>query len=685
MRRPVALTLVTLAALAACGPSRTGELEPRYVAVHNAMAAMGMAQVGPIQRGSLAEGRETRVPLDLGAQCTTVVVLGGPGVRDVDAVLLDPDDKPVTHDTTRDAQAAIRTCPEKPAKYTLVVKMAQGSGEFVTATWAGAAGAAPATAPATSSTAIATGAGTCESPIPLAAGTVTGNTRRGESEHAGSCVSSSSSEIVYELDLARRARVSLDVDATYDSVLYLRRDACADEENEIACNDDAGGPSKRSSNNRSSRVDEVLDPGKYFVFVDGYGTEAGSYRLKADVADVPALADACRQARPLGGGKVSAQLTGAFDNAHASCGDDAKGPDVIHRLDVPARSRVRITSSSTEFSPVVHVRRQCTDDKSEVGCSSTGATANDATFVGVVDPGAYTVFADATDKDARGRFALEAETAPENGSGAPADTCADAVGLQPNEKRVEGDTFRARDDVGGRCTGQGAPDVLYRFELARRSRVSAHFVAQEGSHVFVLSSRCGDRASELACSANIDETLGPGIYSLAVDGAQQEGLGRFAFAFATRDVAAQEAACKAPPLLAPGQKVSGTTAGSGDRFSTTCGGREDAQASPDRVYRIELKARARIQLLLETPGFDGVLALRKSCIDPPRVRAPRSAEVTCNNDFQDSRHSRIDSTLEPGTYFVVVDGHQTKNEGAYTLEYKLMGEATPPRPPPIKK
>lgn len=684
MRWPVALTLVTFAAVAACGPSRTGELEPRYVAVHNAMAAMGLAQVGPIQRGSLAEGRETRLPLDLGAQCTTIVTLGGAGVRDVEVTLLDAEDKPVAHDTTRDPQAALRTCPEKPAKYTLVVKMAQGSGDFVTATWAGGPAGATA-APSGTAAATASGAGTCESPIVLSAGTVNGNTRRGESEHAGSCVSSSSSEIVYELDVARRQRVSIEVDATFDSVLYLRREACADEENEIACNDDAGGSSKRSSNNRSSRIDEVLDPGKYFVFVDGYGSEAGSYRLVTDVADVPSLADACRLPRPLGPAKTTAQLSGAFDNAHASCGDDAKGPDVIHRLDVPARSRVRITSSSTEFSPVVHVRKQCTDDKSEVGCSSTGAATNDATFVGVLDPGSYTVFADATDKDARGRFTIEADTAPENGSGVPADGCADAQPLQLVEKRIDGDTFRARDDVGGKCTGQGTPDVLYRFELARRSRVSAHFLAQEGSHVFVLSSRCGDRASELACAANVDETLGPGIYSLAVDGAAQEGLGRFAFAFSAKDVAAQEAACKAPPLLAPGQKISGTTIGSGDRFATTCGGREDAQASPDRVYRIELKPRARIQLSLETPGFDGVLALRKSCLDPPRVRAPRSAEVTCNNDFQDSRHSRIETTLEPGTYFVVVDGHQSKNEGAFTLEYKLIGDGTAMKPARIKK
>jgi hypothetical protein len=228
------------------------------------------------------------------------------------------------------------------------------------------------------------------------------------------------------------------------------------------------------------------------------------------------------------------------------------------------------------------------------------------------------------------------------------------------------------------------PDVVYRFELQKRSRVTAHFLSQEGAHVFVLAKTCGDRGSEIACSANIDEMLAPGIHSLAVDGSGEEGLGRYAFTFAARDVSAQENACKAPPLIAPGSKTTGTTAAAGDKFMATCAGREDAQASADRVFRFDLKQRTRIQLLLSTPTHDGVLVLRKSCVDPPRQRAPRAAEITCNNGFQDNRHSRIESTLEPGTYFVIVEGQGAKNEGPFTLEYKHLAGATPPKPPPPK-
>ena len=381
--RRLAVSLVALApALSvACNATRTGELEPRYVAVHNTLAAMGLAQIGPIQQGSLAEGRETRLRLDLGAQCTTIVVIGSPGARDVDVALLDADDKPIAHDTTKEPQATVRTCPEAAGRYTLVVKMSAGAGEFMAATWTGGTGGS-APSGGTSPSALANlGAGTCESPLPLAPGPSAGNTRRGESETTGGCASSESKELVYKLDVARRQRVSIEVDPQFDSVLYVRKDDCGDAEAEIACNDDAtAGSGKRGASSRGSRIDEVLDPGTYYVFVDGYGAESGPFRMNVQVADVPTLAEACRQPRPLGPAKISGTLTGSFDHAHASCGADAKGPDAIHRLDIAARGRVRITEHSADFTPVLHVRKQCGDEHSEVLCADSALKSDEATW-----------------------------------------------------------------------------------------------------------------------------------------------------------------------------------------------------------------------------------------------------------------------------------------------------------------
>jgi hypothetical protein len=67
-------------------------------------------------------------------------------------------------------------------------------------------------------------------------------------------------------------------------------------------------------------------------------------------------------------------------------------------------------------------------------------------------------------------------------------------------------------------------------------------------------------------------------------------------------------------------------------------------------------------------GWDGVLALRRACLDPTGSSGPHAAEVACNNDAEDSQHSRITTTIDPGTYFVVVDGFRS-TEGSYTLSY----------------
>src|ERR1700704_4024085 len=91
MTTPRTLAVCAGLALLACASTRGGggTLEPRFVAVHNALAALGLAQVGPIHEGVLAEGREARIGLDLAAGCTTIAAVGGEGVRDVDATLLD--------------------------------------------------------------------------------------------------------------------------------------------------------------------------------------------------------------------------------------------------------------------------------------------------------------------------------------------------------------------------------------------------------------------------------------------------------------------------------------------------------------------------------------------------------------------------------------------------------------------
>jgi hypothetical protein len=506
------------------------------------------------------------------------------------------------------------------------------------------------------------GAGTCESPIVLTPGTVNGTTARGESENEGSCGRSDSKEIVYRFEVTERQRVTFDVHPRFDAVLYVRKDECGETSSEVGCNDDA-------PNQDRSKLDLVMEPGTYFVFVDGYNHEAGQFRMTVTTSEVPSTQDVCRRARPLlASVPITGQTQGSFDHANTSCGNGGKGVDTPYKLDLSARSRVRVTHHSDDFGPVVHIRRACADEQSEIACADTGLGSEEATFNGVLDPGSYGVFADAKDADGSGKYTIQAETAPEQGGGAPGDGCGDAVLISAGERVVNGDTFAARDDVAGKCGGAGAADVIYRLELPRRSRVSVKMDDDETQHLFMLTRTCGDKSGEIACGRTLDETVAPGVYFLAVDGAGAQSFGKFVMDVGVVDVGAQETACRAPPLLVDGQTLNGSTQGAGDKFRPSCAGRDDGLGSPDRMYKIVLPARARVRLSLKTPTWDGVLALRRSCLDG----GPRSSEIACNNDSDDGHHSKIETTLDAGTYYVLVDGYGAGKEGPFSLEYRVI-------------
>jgi len=656
-------------ALAACSATRdvgSGALDPRFVAVHNALAAMGLAEVGPIHEGSLAEGQEARVPLDLPSGCTTVVVFGGAGVRDVDAALQDARGQAIAHDTTREPQAVLRACVDGADAYVLVVKAASGSGHWVVATWAGGVGGGASVAGAPVAPAPPEAAGTCESPLPLAAGTVNGSTRAGASVNTGSCDHSDAREVVYELDVPRRQRVILDVDAHFDSVLYLRKDDCTDENAEVDCNDDSptGGRNK-------SRIERVLDPGKYFVFVDGYNQESGAYTLTVSTSDVVALSDACHRAPRLAPGAVVAATTdGTADDSEASCGGGATGQDAPWRFELASRQRLRLIEHSDEMAPVVHVRSACGDAESEMACGESRPGTSDAAITGVFGPGGYTAFADARERDSAGRYTLSLETAPAGGSGTAGDACGDAMALAGSGGTVPGDTFRAHDDLSGSCGGGGAADVVYRVDVLRRSRLQASLQAEEAPHVLVAWRRCGDRASELACGPTLDEVLAPGSYFVAVDGATHDALGRFSLEWTLQDLAAQSTACTSAPVLTEHRPATATTAGVGDRFATSCGVHGGAADAPDRVFRFALAARAKVKLELTAANFDAFLALRRSCGDA--AGSTGAAQLACSAETDRARTTDLEATLEGGTYWVVVDGQSPNDQGTFTLTYSIL-------------
>jgi hypothetical protein len=651
-----------------CSPSRGTDPAARFFAVHNVMHAMGLYQAGPVSQGSMAEGQEVKLALELPATCVAVVAVGGTGVDDLALQLVDPEGKVIAEETAREVEAVLRSCVDRPGAYSVRLRMARGAGEYLVSSWTGGE-------PPTDKSAgeLASG-GTCEAPTVIhPAHVYTGSTEEGTDDAEGSCAGSAGGrERIYRLDLATRQRVVIEVSAEFDTILYVRQGDCTDDAAEVKCNDDAGP--------KRSRIDAVLDAGAYFIFVDGYGDEAGSYRLQVIAKDAPTLADVCRGARPLAASsRVVGALNEGFDNVNATCGREAKGLDAPFRFDLALRSRVRFVQKSGDFRPVVHVRRSCEDAATEMGCGDSGFSDDEAAWAGVLEPGPYWVFADTADEGTPGGFTLSAETAPEGVTRAPGappgDGCGDAVQLTGTSGRVEGDTFAAKDDVPISCAPTGGADVVYRLDLARRSRVSARLVGDESSHALAFERACGERTTEMACGLIVDRVVDPGPYFLVVDGARAESLGRFALAYRVRDMVDVEAACARVPALAMQRKETGTTAGAADKFSTACGVRSLSQGAPDRVYRFSVPRRMTVLVTLETQGFRGVLSLRRVCSEDP-------SELKCAEATDDASTVSLMTVLDQGTYYAVVDGAGPKAQGPFTLRWEAAEASAKSRKPP---
>jgi hypothetical protein len=657
--RELAIVMLSTVSLVSCAATTT-TLEPRYVAIHNALVALGMTEVGPIRQGSLGAGKETRVPLGVVSGCMTVAVVGGDGVADIDATLIDASGHPQAHDTTNEPQAVLSVCPESPQSFDLLVRVAAGGGAWVSAVFQGG-GVFPRGDSTLRANADGEKQGTCDTPIPLTEGMVTGSTIHGEHEFEGSCAASDAREIVYRLDVPERANVTLDLESHFDGVLYVRSGDCSDGDSEIACDDD-------SPDQTHSRVSQIFEAGTYFVFVDGYTREGGTYKLTVTFANALSRLEVCEQARFLVPGQaVNGSTEGSFNSARATCAGGAEGADTAWRLDVRSRSRIRITERAVDdFVPVLHMRRACPEEATEVACSDSGVVPGEATVIGVFDPGTYFAFADAREKNEAGQYVIESEVAPLDGEETTqTDGCGEATPLRSSP--VSGDTFAARDDFAASCAGVGAPDVVYRVDVARRSRFMASLSAEESAHVLSVSRRCGDRAAETACGATVDEVLAPGSYFVAVDGSREESFGRFTLAWHLQDLTQQPAACTKAPEVAVGSKLTSTTVGSGNVFSASCLTHGLGSSGPDRLHRLVLASRKHVRISVRTQGFDVALSLRKSCVDGEGSQ--QASEIACApTASQNSGHLAVlDRVLERGTYWVLVDGASPDAEGPFVL------------------
>ncbi|MFT5357003.1 MAG: hypothetical protein ACI9KE_004233, partial [Polyangiales bacterium] len=157
------------------------------------------------------------------------------------------------------------------------------------------------------------GAGTCEAPLALVLGVpFAGNTDGGASTLTASCGDEGAPENVHVLQIQTRTQVTIRVAAHFDSVLSMTL-GCGPGVRELACNDDFNHEQNRS------RISQLLEPGTYFLVVDGFDGESGPYTIVASGVVAHQGAACGADAPTLAPGDVHGSTEGLSNDFESSC------------------------------------------------------------------------------------------------------------------------------------------------------------------------------------------------------------------------------------------------------------------------------------------------------------------------------------------------------------------------------
>jgi len=451
-------------------------------------------------------------------------------------------------------------------------------------------------------------------------------------DHIATCnVSMDGADDVYRIHLDKPSVVTirLETEEDWDAVMVLRDD-CDAVGAEIACADDP------------EEIVALLEPGDYFIIVDAWNDDAGPYTLTWEIED-PICIPGER---------------GCLGNLVAVCAEDGSG-----------------------WIPIAECDGLCDED------------------------GAVCV--------------------------AGNDTCDEAEELEDGVA-AEGSTVGVGDEYDTGCSDETAisGDLVYSFTLEERTGVKLTLTSDEGLMSVAVRSACRAPDSEMFCDftaadpdlPSITTILDAGTYYVLVDGLGVEGefellyetfefecdffeettrchpepdmdgwMQRCVVDFNREEVTVWEDAlecehgcqdghcivdndmCADAEVLVPGALVSGSTIGAQNGGNPTCvlnfQGQGYGSEAADVWYRFEIPqemGRMGVELRVEDSDFIGMLHVRTDCDQ-------QASEVACappREGFFGFLPPSWSGPLDPGTYFVAVDG-LLDFEGQFGLYFDL--------------
>jgi hypothetical protein len=364
---------------------------------------------------------------------------------------------------------------------------------------------------------------TCSSAAPIADGVPVVASLAGAAKDIASRCGWKSGDLVYTFTLAEPRDVTVfatSLDGFGAPIVSLRRAACAQIEDEIAC----------GTGEQARAYARALAPGAYFLAVGATAPTDARVELSLTPATAPPSDDRCESAPRLVPDRTLAiSLDGHTDDVQFAC-SEAGAVDAAYALELAEPSDVLLVMrfSSGDTGTIALARSTC--DAPALACARDPGSPVRAAQRNLA-AGSYRAVVETRAGNPVELTALVRPAAPP--SLVPfADTCATAVAIDEDGGFFQGTTANAQADYSAGCdttgTGPGgAPDQMLKLTLSKQRRVI--FDMQGSSYATLLDVRKGETCpgAEIprGCSAGyvalrsfLDMTLDAGTYWVQVDG-----------------------------------------------------------------------------------------------------------------------------------------------------------------------
>ncbi|MCB9593438.1 MAG: putative metal-binding motif-containing protein [Sandaracinaceae bacterium] len=494
---------------------------------------------------------------------------------------------------------------------------------------------------------------TCDDPLDISSGGFyLLNTDGASPDYALSC-RGTTRDLVAQFTLTERSSIDLEADGDFFTVALSLRTDCPSRDSELACESGFPGVIRRRS----------LDPGTYFVVLAASST--GEIGLTATFGPPiePVTNDTC--ATPIdvsAGGTFMGSTVETSDAALTTCGFSGS-PDLFYTFTTTTEQNVTISAlSTTGESMTWEVADDCSSLATPRRCRYAAPASG---TLHQLPPGTYILMVEGPsfrDVDFTLDVRFSASAPPP-----PGDTCADPITVPIDGTRVVGTLLDKEDDHDVSC-GFRYRDAVYQFTLTTDSDVT---VAMDAGSFGNISTRptCTDSATQIRCTSGAParqriRNLAAGTYYVIAESSAATGFNLTVEATTPPTIATEVTGnenCMSARVIPPtgGLFHGNTTTMLPDLGGTTCGG---GATSNDAVYQLTLTARSRVVASTEGSTFDTVLHVHQtSC-------TATGGDIYCDDDGGEGSTSLIDQMLDPGTYFIVVDGFGSTSAGEYYLE-----------------